>query len=701
MPRDLPIGNGSLLITFDAQYCLRDLYFPNVGHENNTLGHPCRVGVWIDGAFRWLHDREGWERSLQYEPDTLVTDVTLEHRDIGVTLHFQDAVHPTLPVLIRSIQVTNCQAREREVRLFFCHDLYIAERPDGDTAYYEPVNDVLMHYKGPRYFLANGRSPDGQGIFEYATGIKACFGCEGTWRDAEDGQLGKNAIAQGSVDSVMSLRHMTPALGRVQFYYWLAAARDFFEVKELNQTVLEKGPATLIQETREHWRKWVAGVQVDDCGLAKPIQDLCRRSLLIIRTQVDNGGAILAANDSDSSEFNRDTYSYMWPRDGALVASALDRTGFYDLTAKFFHFCARLMPKPSYYPEGYLLHKYNPDGSLGSSWHPWVRNGRPTLPIQEDGTALVLWALWQHYLGNRDRELVSQLYPRMIKPAAQFMLLYRHLPTGLPLESYDLWEERYGILTFTATAVCAALDACANFAELFGDQELKEQCRAAHQGMKAGLLRHLYRPDLGRFARMLTLRANHDDYDVDATIDSSLYALFALGVFPADQVEVSNTMRAIENRLSVRTAIGGVARYENDYYRRVSEDFHNVPGNPWFICTLWLAQWYVAIAKTPQDLARPREILQWVAEHALPSGVLAEQLDPYSGAPRMVSPLTWSHATYVDVILKYQSKYRELFPAQETPGGGDATAAPKTLRRMAAKESVREEYLGLVRPGAP
>ena len=69
MPRDLPIGNGSLLITFDAQYCLRDLFFPNVGHENNTLGHPCRVGVWIDGSFRWLHDREGWERSLQYEPE--------------------------------------------------------------------------------------------------------------------------------------------------------------------------------------------------------------------------------------------------------------------------------------------------------------------------------------------------------------------------------------------------------------------------------------------------------------------------------------------------------------------------------------------------------------------------------------------------------------------------------------------------------
>ena len=39
------------------------------------------------------------------------------------------------------------------------------------------------------------------------------------------------------------------------------------------------------------------------------------------------------------------------------------------------------------------MHKYRPDKSLGSSWHPWVRNGKPELPIQEDETALVIYAL--------------------------------------------------------------------------------------------------------------------------------------------------------------------------------------------------------------------------------------------------------------------------------------------------------------------
>ena len=38
MPRDLPIGNGNLLISFDCDYYLRELFFPHVGEESHTKG---------------------------------------------------------------------------------------------------------------------------------------------------------------------------------------------------------------------------------------------------------------------------------------------------------------------------------------------------------------------------------------------------------------------------------------------------------------------------------------------------------------------------------------------------------------------------------------------------------------------------------------------------------------------------------------
>ncbi|MBI3781644.1 MAG: glycoside hydrolase family 15 protein, partial [candidate division NC10 bacterium] len=106
MPRDLPIGNGSLLVNFDGAYALRDLYFPRVGRDNNTVGHPCRVGLWIGGRFKWLHDH-GWERRMGYEPDTLVTDVEIQDRELGVSLRCHDAVHHEHMILMRSFEVIN------------------------------------------------------------------------------------------------------------------------------------------------------------------------------------------------------------------------------------------------------------------------------------------------------------------------------------------------------------------------------------------------------------------------------------------------------------------------------------------------------------------------------------------------------------------------------------------------------------------
>lgn len=44
MARDIPVGNGRLLVCFDKDYVIRDLYFPHVGRENHVSGGFCRKG---------------------------------------------------------------------------------------------------------------------------------------------------------------------------------------------------------------------------------------------------------------------------------------------------------------------------------------------------------------------------------------------------------------------------------------------------------------------------------------------------------------------------------------------------------------------------------------------------------------------------------------------------------------------------------
>ena len=152
MPRDLALGNGRLLVTFDSTYTLRDVYYPHVGKEDHTIGHPCRVGIWVDGCFSWFSD-EGWARSIRYRADTLVSDVVLEHADLGLRIHAADAVYPTQSILLRSFAVTNLAGHPREVRLFFHHDFHILESGIGDTAYFEPVNRFLIQDLIPSWYF--------------------------------------------------------------------------------------------------------------------------------------------------------------------------------------------------------------------------------------------------------------------------------------------------------------------------------------------------------------------------------------------------------------------------------------------------------------------------------------------------------------------------------------------------------------------
>ena len=665
MPRDLPIGNGQLLINFDADHRIRDVYYPFVGKENHAAGFPFRFGIMVGSKFRWVGREHGWTIHSTYEADTLITQVQMTHPELGVSLCVRDSVDFHEAIFLRQVDITNLNAAACEVRLYFHQDFRISESEIGDTAAYDPRNKTVVHYKGERYFLVNVMVDGRGGVDHFAIGQKGQPGREGTWRDAEDdGVLSGNPIAQGAVDSVIAAHTLIPSGFQKTVYYWMVAAQVWAGrwngAMEVNAKLLERGPAGFIERTRAYWRLWVRKEPIDFADLSPGLVDLYRRSLLILRTQIDNHGAIIAANDSDVTQFNRDTYSYMWPRDGALVAHSLDLCGYPEISLRFFHFCADVLTT-----DGFLLHKYNPDKSLASSWHPWIVGDKPQLPIQEDETALVVWALWKHFQRYRDLEAVKPLYGRLVRKAADFMVRYREPHTHLPAPSYDLWEERRGILAFTCAAVYAGLRAAAEFARSFGEGDNAKRYDEAASEIRDGMDAYLWRPELGRFARMINITGG-GSVQVDGVVDASVWGLFYFGAYSASDPRIQATMKSARDNLWCKTPVGGMARYSNDYYHQVSQDIANVPGNPWFICTLWYADYLIALAESPEQLREALAILEWVDAHKLPSGVLAEQVHPYTNAPMSVAPLTWSHATYVAVVQAYLEKL-EAFAAKNTP----------------------------------
>ena len=712
MPRDVPIGNGQLLISFDHHYQIRDLYYPHVGQENHLVGSRCRLGVWsmlpgeIDRnldrrkqRLYWAH--QGWQTQLGYETDTLATQVTMSNDKLGIRLRCCDVVDFDQPILIRRLEVINLAPVARPVHVFHHHDFHLFGTKVGDTAYFDPQLKCLIHYRQKRYFMACWCDQEGQGcIDQYATGVAGFRGAEGTWRDAEDGQLGTNPIAQGSVDSTMMVKVAPGPMDSAVVYMLLGAGRRYEDLVALHGLVTSGGPQAVIDRTRSYWRLWLSAARSTsghpaDGGPPSRVSELFKRSLLVLRTQIDNGGAIIAANDSDIMHLSRDTYSYLWPRDGAFVAAALDASGFPDVTRSFFKFCSRIITD-----QGYFLHKYNADGSPASSWHPWIHNGRPQLPIQEDETALVVWALWRHYVRYRDLESIRPLWLDLVVKAADFMVRFTDPDTHLPLSSYDLWEERFGVHAFTVATVYGGLESARRFATCFGDERRCETYGRVAAQMREAFCRHFWSPDHGRFLRRIVPRdhertahllaqvmatpapapgqtpknisplsagglsdldpALDDWFEPDPVIDSSMYAMFAMDMLSPHDERVEATMAAIEDRLWVKTPVGGIARYEADHYHQVTDDVADVPGNPWFICTLWLAEWRIAKARTVAELQHALPIFEWVADHALPSGILAEQVHPQTNAPISVSPLTWSHAAMVAALEAYMVKLESM-----------------------------------------
>ncbi|HTI14984.1 MAG TPA: glycoside hydrolase family 15 protein [Dictyobacter sp.] len=659
MPRDLALGNGHLLVNFDKNYNLRDIYWPHVGQSIHTDGDISHTGVWVDGQFAWV-DAPEWQREMMYEKETLVTRVTMTNERLQLQLIFSDAVDYAHPLFLRHVHIINQAQKAREVRLFFHYDWHIGNDSDGNTVFYYPGLQSLVAYRGQSYFLMNGQaSCENQtwnGISSWAIGIKEFNGAEGTWRDAEDGELSRNPIAQGSVDGTFSLVvESVPAQGSGDVVHWLAVGSSLRDVMALNTLVIERSPHSFLMRTRHYWQAWVNMEKQDFCDLPPELVDLYKQSLLILRTQIDHGGAIMAGNDADTLYYSRDTYSYMWPRDGSLVANALSHSGYADVTRNFYDFCSAVIN-----PGGYLLHKYNPDRSWGSSWHPWVnQEGLPQLPIQEDETALVIYSLWQHYTRFHDIEFVAPHFQSLIMPGANFLASYRDTTTNLPNASYDLWEERRGILTYTTATVYAGLDAAAHFALLFGEDELADKYRQAADEIKEAALHYLWDEERGHFLRMIVV---DDDGNIhkDPTLDSSVCGIFQFGMLSVDDEHVERTMQKLEETLWVKTEVGGMPRYENDTYYQVTQDTDEAQGNPWFICTLWLAQYRIAHAKTLDELHQALDLLQWVREHSLASGTMAEQVHPFTSEPLSVSPLTWSHAEYVLTVRWYLGRYHKV-----------------------------------------
>jgi GH15 family glucan-1,4-alpha-glucosidase len=639
MGRPVMLGNGSLTVGLNERGMVHDFYYPYVGLDNLTTARSVhhKIGVWVEGTFSWLDDGT-WKIDVDFEADALVSNISFINENLALQLQSVDFVDSDHNAFCRQITVKNLGRTNRSVRLFMHQVFQISRGGRADTALFVPDENYVLDYKGRCSLLIYGCNADGKPFDQFSIGNYGIEGKEGTYKDAEDGELTNNAVEHGGVDTVIRYSMNLTAEEAHTVSYWVVAADSQNSAEAIHRLILKKGVQHRLELSRKYWKKWLATGADRIKQVDADYQDMVKKSLMVIKAHTDKRGGIIASCDSSIYNYGRDYYSYVWPRDGAYAMWPLIRLGYVDEPKKFFEFCRDIMNK-----DGYLMHKYQPDKAIGSTWHPLLHGKRTELAIQEDETASVIYMLGEYYSATDDVDFVSSLFTTLIQPAGNFMANFIDEQTGLPHASYDLWEEKFLTNTYTAALTYQALLVAAEFAEMFEYPDNAAEWRKTAHAILKGV--DVFFDPARKAYRKGFLLQEDASLSYDNTLDiSSLYGVVMYGLKDADCTEVKNTVTLIENLLLDNSPSGGSPRYENDNYFRTDAPY---TGNPWFVTSLWIAQYYIKVGRSEDA----RGIMRWTLDRALPSGVLSEQVHPETSAPLSVTPLVWSHAEFINTAI--------------------------------------------------
>ncbi|HUR62584.1 MAG TPA: glycoside hydrolase family 15 protein [Candidatus Thermoplasmatota archaeon] len=603
-------GNQRVLLTIDERGAWTQLYYPHPGMHQQL--QQARVGLYDEAtkAFTWVDHEGEMPDEMQFLEDSNAARTRLRRMGLEVTL--DDIVHPNLDLVIRRIAIRNPGTHARRVRVFRYQSLNIGGSMYQDTAYWDPETRTVTHYKGNFYFQMSGK-PD---FDHYSCGEHTLKGLKGSYVDAEDGQLSGGGISHGAADSVVQWNLEVPAGQEKAVHLMMVIGSSRRQVTEATKGLAGRDPSLYIAETIGYGNHWARKKQSTlAADLSPQVANVYRRSLYVLHDCQAANGSIIASPDSRTLKWGGDTYTYNWWRDGAYICRAMSEAGLHHNALAFLGFAARCQEE-----DGSFLHRHLPDGALGSTWHP------PPF-LQVDQTASVLDAVWHHYEVSGDLDELLRSW-QLVRKGADFLMGFvdEH---GLPRPSYDLWEEKKNINTYTVAAVVAGLRAAAKVGRALAKRS--DFWTQAADRMQAAALERLWNPVKGTFNKGIN--------PLDEAVDASTLLALRCGLLEPSDPRYAQVVEAVEKRLWSK-AHGGISRYESDqYYGRE---------NPWIICTLWLAQCHLALGNKD----RCRELIEWAAATAGPTHLLAEQIDA-EGEHTSVTPLVWSHSTFIEAVNDY------------------------------------------------
>ncbi len=639
MDREVLIGNGNMMAGLNHRYVLRELYFPLIG-QSNHIG-PCgsHLIFGVDNKFASTRD-ESFRIRIKYLRETLCSSVSLANNPLQIVCHCCDVIDFQMPIFVRKIKIRNLADFTRTISICQHQDFRISNRGLITKAYFDHHVQRVVHHAGWRFLSAGFRDKQQPIITSFSFKIPEDFGDSlESPPESPDGSQ-----TQSFIQTIVELG----GFQEKDIYLVILAGDSEDELAKAGETLDRIGPEELISRTTAYWRLWSTGTDINFGHLPPRAVDLFKRSLLTLRAHINSNGSIITDFHPERPDAPAQAFGRLLP--AAFAAHALDLAGMPEPAKWFYHALGKL-DQTNVLPEAYTPDAASIDPSDESPADP--RNMQIPRFV---GSAVAIWAIWQHFFRYRDIEFIRPLWYRLICSQADFLASAINPITSLPPPAPGLWNQRNDIDIFTASAFYGGLLAARNFAICFGDQNRTQQYKTQAENLKNAIETNFFSQELQRFVRAVTIKSRNTIAH-DHAWDACILSLVRFGVIKPDDPRILATINGLSDKLWVKTPIGGLARFEDD---SIDHNRSGIPGRPWIGPTLWLADFMIARTKQLHDLKQTLPLFEWVLANAGGTGLIGESLDPMGQNSPDFKPCLWAHAEFIIAVSNYLEKLEQL-----------------------------------------
>ncbi|PSP55514.1 glycoside hydrolase family 15 protein [Halobacteriales archaeon QS_1_67_19] len=508
-----------------------------------------------------------------------------------------------------------------------------------------------------------------RGEIEFRVSFAPSFDYARTGPDLSRAEAGIRATG-GADDPELVLASVGHAVDAWDFEFREAAASATFELTagQTQWLVLadeppESDPEAVLDATVEYWRDWVHHCPDQTvCVFGGPWHEEVIRSGLALKLLAHHGtGAIAAAPTTSLPEdiggVRNWDYRYNWLRDAAFTAQAFYNLGHEQevraYLSWFLDLCDATDPE-----EIEPLYGLHGDGDLEERELDHLSGYRHSTPVR---------------IGNAAKDqLQLDIYGELVDA------VYEISRYGLDVDEDDwpavrnvveyvcdlwdepdegIWEVRCDPRQFVYSKVMCwvALDRGIEMVDNASYDGPREKWAEVRTEIRDAILDRGYDDDLGSFVR------SFDGQNLDAT--GLLIPM--TGFLPVDDERVQGTIDATMDRLL--SDRGLVKRYEGA---------DGLPGDEgaFLLCSFWLVD---ALALSGRR-AEAREHFESAIEHVSDAGLLAEEIDPETGAHLGNTPQAFSHIGLINSALYLGRSRGRTQPGPDPKGFEESPPIPDT-----------------------